>query len=124
MARERQPVREGLAHQDLVAEDPYGVAHGAMPFGNLRQRMSHNTEIAGMEVKIPEREGVDIGACQILRVKTFKSANASPSATVSGNVEVDALGREDPGEGIEEEIELHLVNIPSCSKIDGGIEKV
>lgn len=95
-----------------------------MPGGDGGKGEGLDAHIAGATGGELDGKGLDLRHGQALGVVGTEGADEAPVAAIGGDVVVDGLGEENPGEGEVEEIELDLADFVAATEVDDGIESV
>ena len=93
-----------------------------MPARNRRKRMCHNTNIAGMTVKLGKAEGMNVRTCQFLWVVSSNLPHPVPMLGIVRKEEFDTLRNKNPRKGEEKEIERNLAHRLDIAQINGRIK--
>ena len=112
------------AHDNLVGEEPSGVAGGTMPGRNSGQGDGLNPDVACPTAEGTGGEGPDFRDGKVFWVVGMEGVYQAPVAAIVGDIEIDGLRKENPRKGEVKEVEPDLVERLAAAEVNDGIEGV
>ena len=119
-----------LPYNNLVGENPSGIARGAMPGGDCDGWNGLHPHIADAtfgEVPVTFKgdcESLYLRHCKACGVVGMECADGLPAFSILRDIKMDGLREENPREREIEEVKLDLMDTLTLAEVNDGIEGV